>query len=328
MTRLPLLLAAPALFAVPANATQPRWPMGRLVEVDVRVGDRDTPLYPARDGSGRLYFEASQGAAYDIVLRNRRGERVGVVLVVDGLNVVSGERAEAHSPRNRMYVLDPWAETCVRGWRTSLSQVRRFTFVDERASYAARSGKANAKMGWVEVGVFRERRSYHEQLGPVYPGGAWKSARTRETATSTGPRRRRPRPSLRRRATRRKPRGRNSTRSATRALPARTRARAGDSRPTTRRRSSSSTRCPCQPSSRPCATNTPRPCAPWACCPSPGGAATGCASASARRTPALPHRPPGSGAQFPGAVTNSRPSAFAWAFRVATASSRSCHSAA
>jgi hypothetical protein len=34
--------------------------------------------------------------------------------------------------------------------------VRRFTFVDERASYAARSGKANEKMGWIEVSVFRE----------------------------------------------------------------------------------------------------------------------------------------------------------------------------
>jgi hypothetical protein len=38
--------------------------------------------------------------------------------------------------------------------------VRRFTFVDERASYAARSGKANEKMGWIEVAAYRERRPY------------------------------------------------------------------------------------------------------------------------------------------------------------------------
>ncbi len=173
MTRWSLLLAASAVLALPAGATQPRWPMGRLVDVDIRVGGRESPLYPARDGSGRLYFEASQGASYDIVLRNRSAERVGVVLVVDGLNVVSGERAEAHSPRNRMYVLDPWADTSVRGWRTSLSEVRRFTFVDERASYAARAGKANSKMGWIEVGVFREQRSYRRQPVPVYPDGSW-----------------------------------------------------------------------------------------------------------------------------------------------------------
>ena len=56
-----------------------------------------------------------------------------------------------------MYVLDPWGETIIRGWRSSLQDVRRFTFVDEQASYAARSGKANGRMGWIEVSVFRER---------------------------------------------------------------------------------------------------------------------------------------------------------------------------
>ena len=63
-----------------------------LVDVDVRVAGRGAPLYPAPDGSGRLYVEARPGAEYDVVVRNRSAGRVGVVLVVDGLNVVSGER--------------------------------------------------------------------------------------------------------------------------------------------------------------------------------------------------------------------------------------------
>ena len=74
---------------------------------------------------------------------------------MDGLNAISGER---DAGRGRMYVLDPWQRTTVQGWRTSLQEVRRFTFVDERASYAARSGKANEKMGWIEVAAYRERR--------------------------------------------------------------------------------------------------------------------------------------------------------------------------
>jgi hypothetical protein len=135
----------------------------------VRVDGASTPLYASRDGSGRLYFEARSGAPYELVLRNRSSERIGAVLVVDGLNAVSGERAEVGSSKNRMYVLDPWADVTVRGWRTSLSEVRRFTFVDEQASYAARSGKANGKMGWVEVGVFRERRPFVQQPAPVTP---------------------------------------------------------------------------------------------------------------------------------------------------------------
>jgi hypothetical protein len=91
---------------------------------------------------------------YEIRLGNRTAERVGAVVTVDGLNVVSGER---EGGRGRMYVIDPWGETVIRGWRSSLQDVRRFTFVDEQASYAARSGKANGRMGWIEVAVFREQ---------------------------------------------------------------------------------------------------------------------------------------------------------------------------
>jgi hypothetical protein len=83
---------------------------------------------------------------------------VGVVLAVDGLNVVSGDRERFSHRPGRMYVLDPWDATDVRGWRTSLDEVRRFTFVDERGSYASRTGQANEKMGWIEAAVYRERR--------------------------------------------------------------------------------------------------------------------------------------------------------------------------
>jgi hypothetical protein len=66
-----------------------------------------------------------------------------------------------------MYVLDPWEGTTVRGWRSSLSEVHRFTFVDEKASYAARTGNANARMGWIEVAVYRELRPAVARRPPV-----------------------------------------------------------------------------------------------------------------------------------------------------------------
>src|SRR5262249_18676918 len=143
--------------AVPATA-QP-WDRseapGRLVGVSVEVEGRMAPLYTAADGSGRFYLEAREGARYAITVANRTGERLGAAVVVDGLNAISGQR---ESGAGRMYILGPWEETTVRGWRTSLSEVQRFTFVDERGSYAVRSGKANGKMGWIEVNVYRERR--------------------------------------------------------------------------------------------------------------------------------------------------------------------------
>lgn len=135
---------------------------GSLVGVSVDVEGRMASLYPAPDGSGRFYLEARRGARYAVHVTNRSGRRVGVVLAVDGLNAISGEMEPAAvggpaARPGRMYVLDPWADVTVRGWRTSLDEVRRFTFVDEERSYAARSDKANRKMGWIEVRVYRER---------------------------------------------------------------------------------------------------------------------------------------------------------------------------
>ncbi len=160
----PFLLAGAAL-AQPALA-HPRGlfetPADRLA-VSVEIDGQPASLYPAPDGSGRFYVEARKGCRYAVALANRTGERIGVVLTVDGLNAISGAR---DTGRGRMYVLDPWQRTTVQGWRTSLQEVRRFTFVDEQASYAARSGKANEKMGWIEVAAYRERRAFVRSAMP------------------------------------------------------------------------------------------------------------------------------------------------------------------
>jgi hypothetical protein len=155
------LLAMAGLLGAPAVVrSQDVSDPGTRLALSVEIDGHDTPLYPAPDGSGRRYLEAREGASYAVRLQNRTGERIGVVLTVDGLNAISGVQAIPYSwaPPGRMYVLDPWDSTTVRGWRTSLSEVRRFTFVDEHSSYAARSGKANGKMGWIEATVYRERR--------------------------------------------------------------------------------------------------------------------------------------------------------------------------
>jgi hypothetical protein len=144
----------------------------------VEVEGSSVPLYPAPDGSGRFYLEAREGARYAVTLANRTHERLGVVLTVDGLNAISGDR----DPAGRMYVLNPWDSASVKGWRTSLDDVRRFTFVDERASYAARSGKANARMGWIEVAVYRERpRPYVYRTDP-YRTDPYEGDRSRDEA--------------------------------------------------------------------------------------------------------------------------------------------------
>jgi hypothetical protein len=152
-----LMTLAGLASATPALAQGLPETAAALVAVSLELDSRKVPLYPAPDGSGRYYVEAREGCRYSVVLANRTGERLGVVLTVDGLNAISGAR---DASRGRMYVLDPWQSTAVRGWRTSLQEVRQFTFVAEQASYAARSDKANEKMGWIEIAVYRERHAF------------------------------------------------------------------------------------------------------------------------------------------------------------------------
>jgi hypothetical protein len=130
---------------------------GNLVDVQVLVEGRSAPLYYAPGHWDRRYFQAFRGRHYSLRVANRTGQRVGVLIAVDGLNVVNGERSSLDRGES-MYVLGPWETTTIRGWRTSLEQVRQFVFVDEERSYATRTGQANGDMGWIRVLAFAENR--------------------------------------------------------------------------------------------------------------------------------------------------------------------------
>lgn len=172
-----LVLTAPAALAQGQwwnrDPNQDRWsPVrvdGNLVQVQVLVGRRPAPLFTRDVASDRHYFEAFEGREYSLKLHNTTGERIGVLIAVDGLNVVNGERS-ALQRTEPMYVLDPWETTTIRGWRTSLDEVRKFVFVDEEQSYAERTDQANGDLGWIRVLAFREYRpqAYYHQ-----GGGTW-----------------------------------------------------------------------------------------------------------------------------------------------------------
>lgn len=128
---------------------------GQLVDVMIRVEGSNAPLYFKRGTWDRHYFQALKGRNYSLAVRNNTGRRVGVLIAVDGLNVVNGEQTRL-SHDEPMYVLDPWEESVIAGWRTSMHEVRKFVFVDEERSYAERTGQANQDMGWIRVMSFRE----------------------------------------------------------------------------------------------------------------------------------------------------------------------------
>jgi hypothetical protein len=188
-----LVLTAGASFPAAVSADAGLF-QARCASVDLSV-EREggtAPLYAARDGSGRYYLEARAGGTYALRIVNRTSERVGILVAVDGLNAISGEREPvpaAGARPGRMYVVDPWGEVSVRGWRTSLDDVRQFTFVDEHASYAARTGRANARMGWIEAWVYRERSGPRvtRRIPPPVDRGAAEESRPDERAEADRP---------------------------------------------------------------------------------------------------------------------------------------------
>ena len=66
---------------------------GTLLDVSVEVAGVPVPLYDAVDGSGRRYFQAREGCTYALVVSNRSHERLGALVLVDGLNAISGGNA-------------------------------------------------------------------------------------------------------------------------------------------------------------------------------------------------------------------------------------------
>ncbi len=161
------LLAGAALAATACAPAQSR-PL-----VDVAVVDRDSgdwlPSWPHR---GQQWIAGTPGHRYAVRLTNTTGQRVLVVLSVDGVNAVSGQTA---SPSQAGYVLDAWQSTEISGWRKSLDDVAQFVFTDLGDSYAARTGRPE-NVGVIGVAVFQERgwreppRPYPVPRPMPYPG--------------------------------------------------------------------------------------------------------------------------------------------------------------
>lgn len=171
--------------------------VGNAVEVRIRTDSgAELPFYPAAGrGKGiRVYAEARRGERYGIIVRNHLNRRVGVVIAVDGRNIISGKKSWLRSDE-RMYILDPYGEGEFTGWRTGTDRVNRFYFTTAADSYAAAFNDESA-MGVIAVAVYPEVEQISPPLGmsggrPRYPAKAT-SARykaldsAREESAGTG----------------------------------------------------------------------------------------------------------------------------------------------
>ena len=166
------LAALAASFALSAQA------VGRLADLSIfdRATGRELPVHWHE---GRAYVVGKPGNEYQVVVRNRSQEDLLTVVSVDGVNVVNGETA---NPRQSGYVLEPWRETRISGWRKSLAEVAAFYFTSLPDSYAGRTGRPD-NVGVIGVAVFQRR-----EPPPPVSVAPWEPWRSKSEAWGEGQR--------------------------------------------------------------------------------------------------------------------------------------------
>jgi hypothetical protein len=165
-----ILVAACAAVGA-AQERRPRPIRYEPFEVEVLVGGVPLAKYAAH---GRLYVEATQGAEYEIRVRNPLPVRVAVALSVDGLNTIDARRSTARDASK--WVIRPHGTITVGGWQVSQSRARRFYFTNERDSYAGKLGRPE-DVGIITAVFFRERESYSEVVPRPRPLGTPRAER-------------------------------------------------------------------------------------------------------------------------------------------------------
>ena len=139
--------------------------IGDAVEVSV-ITDNGwaLPFYPAksRHDLKKVYAEAFKGDHYRIVVRNKLNRRVGVVVAVDGRNIISGEKSWLKNTE-RMYIIDAYSTNEYSGWRTGQDKINRFYFTYVPDSYASAFGDESA-MGVIAVVAYPEIQRYEPPM--------------------------------------------------------------------------------------------------------------------------------------------------------------------
>jgi hypothetical protein len=83
-------------------------------------------------------------------------ERIGVVIAVDGRNIISGKRSDLKNTE-AMYIVNGYEQGEYDGWRTASDRVHKFYFTDMADSYALHTFGDSTAMGVIAVAVYREK---------------------------------------------------------------------------------------------------------------------------------------------------------------------------
>ena len=132
-----------------------------LVDVRILADDgrefskhRVTPR--CRQEGNFFYLEAVKGNRYSIHVTNKSGRRIGVVIAVDGRNIINAKKSDLKRDE-RMYIIGPHETNAFEGWRTAMDRTNRFYFTEQSASYAEKVFADASAMGTIALVVYREK---------------------------------------------------------------------------------------------------------------------------------------------------------------------------
>jgi hypothetical protein len=120
---------------------------------DVQIIRGNGEALPTYAHNGRFYVQGNANERYVIRVTNPTSRRIEAVVSVDGLDVIDGENGDL---RKRGYVVPPYGETRIEGFRTSTADVATFRFSSVAGSYAGQKGKAR-NVGVIAVALFEEQ---------------------------------------------------------------------------------------------------------------------------------------------------------------------------
>jgi hypothetical protein len=184
MRTIVMLFAAFFLFVSLSFADVRRPPIRAVDPITVEVVSEEGGAFQTihhknyREGGTQIvkrYLEAQKGQNYSIVIRNRTSGRIGVVVAVDGRNIISGKQSNLSS-NEQMYLIDPHGYAKFEGWRTDSATVHKFYFTDVADSYSVKTFGDTSAMGVIAVAAYREKVKRPPVYKSARPAGAPESA--------------------------------------------------------------------------------------------------------------------------------------------------------
>lgn len=103
---------------------------------------------------GNVWIEGREGNDYCIELRNHTATPAEFVVSVDGLDVLQGQPAGAHSPG---FIVPAFGITVVQGWNINNQQAAAFLFSRKSTSYVNLIGGSTTNTGVIGAMVFAQK---------------------------------------------------------------------------------------------------------------------------------------------------------------------------